>query len=163
MGAMDKFLGMMKIQPDSEDEYYYDEEEPEEEPVASKPKTEQVTMDRRKEKEPSKVTSMGRTKSKSSSSTDILKVCVINPTSFEEAREVTETLLEMRPVILNLTGLDTIVAQRIIDFSCGSCYAIDGNLQQISNNIFILTPKGVEIAGDFPEENPGQLDVIGFN
>ena len=74
---------------------------------------------------------------------------MIKPTAFEDAREITETLLMNRPVILNVEGLDVEIAQRIIDFSSGSCFAISGNLQKISNYIFIITPANVEISGDF--------------
>ena len=41
------------------------------------------------------------------------------------------------------------IAQRIIDFTSGSCFAISGNLQKISNYIFIITPASVDISGDF--------------
>ena len=44
-----------------------------------------------------------------------MEVCVIKPNSVEDAREITETLLSGRTVILNLEGLDLEVAQRIID------------------------------------------------
>ena len=76
-------------------------------------------------------------------------VCVINPTSVEDAREITETLLNNRTVVLNVEGLDVEIAQRIIDFTSGSCFAISGNLQKISNYIFIITPASVDISGDF--------------
>ena len=76
---------------------------------------------------------------------------MIKPTSVEEAREVTETLLSNRTVVLNLEGLDVDVAQRIIDFTSGSCFAISGNLQKISNYIFIITPSTVDISGDFQD------------
>ena len=88
-----------------------------------------------------------------------MEVCVIKPTSVEEAREITETLLENRTVILNLEGLDVDVAQRIIDFTSGSCYAIHGNLQKISHYIFIITPASVDISGDFQEILSGSFDV----
>ena len=78
-----------------------------------------------------------------------MEVCVIKPTSFEESREITETLLTNRTVVLNMEGLDVDIAQRIIDFASGSCYAINGNLQKISNYIFIITPESVDISGDF--------------
>ena len=78
-----------------------------------------------------------------------MEVCVIKPTSVDDAREITETLLDNRTVVLNVEGLDVDIAQRIIDFSSGSCFAISGNLQKISNYIFIITPPGVEISGDF--------------
>ena len=42
-----------------------------------------------------------------------MEVCVIKPSSVEDAREITETLLSGRTVILNLEGLDLEVAQRI--------------------------------------------------
>lgn len=50
-----------------------------------------------------------------------MEVCVIKPTSVEDAREITETLLANRTVVLNLEGLDVDIAQRIIDFTSGSC------------------------------------------
>ena len=78
-----------------------------------------------------------------------MEVCVIKPTSVEDAREITETLLANRTVVLNLEGLDLEVAQRIIDFTSGSCFAVDGNLQKVSNYIFIVTPSNVDISGDF--------------
>ncbi len=78
-----------------------------------------------------------------------MKVCVIKPISVEDAREITETLIANRTVILNLEGLDLEIAQRIIDFTSGSCYAISGNLQKISTYIFVVTPANVDISGDF--------------
>ncbi len=91
-----------------------------------------------------------------------MEVCVIRPHSMEESREITETLLENCTVILNMEGLDLDIAQRIIDFSSGSCYALHGNLQKISNFIFIITPPGVDISGDFQEMFNGAVDVPAF-
>ncbi len=88
-----------------------------------------------------------------------MEVCVIKPTSVEDAREITETLLANRTVVLNLEGLDVDIAQRIIDFTSGSCFAISGNLQKISHYIFIITPASVDISGDFQELLSGAFDV----
>ena len=41
-------------------------------------------------------------------------------------------------------------AQRIIDFTSG-LYSMNGNLQKISNYIFIATPDSVELSGDFQD------------
>ncbi|MCD8109421.1 MAG: cell division protein SepF, partial [Clostridiales bacterium] len=78
-----------------------------------------------------------------------MEVCVIKPSTVEDAREITETLLAGRTVVLNLEGLDLEIGQRIIDFTSGSCFAVEGNLQKISNYIFIVTPQNVDISGDF--------------
>lgn len=88
-----------------------------------------------------------------------MEVCVIKPHTMEDAREITETLLANCTVVLNMEGLDLEIAQRIIDFASGSCYAIDGNLQKISNYIFIITPSTVDISGDFQEILTGAFDV----
>ena len=88
-----------------------------------------------------------------------MEVCVIRPHSMEDAREITETLLANCTVVLNVEGLELEIAQRIIDFASGSCYAIDGNLQKISSYIFIITPASVDISGDFQEILTGAFDV----
>lgn len=77
-----------------------------------------------------------------------LEVCVIKPTSIDDAREITDTLLSGKAVVLNFEGVHVEVAQRIIDFTSGSSYSIDGNLQKITNYIFIATPSSVEVSGD---------------
>ena len=43
-----------------------------------------------------------------------MEVCVIKPTNVEDGREIAETLLSGRAVILNLEGLDMELAQRIL-------------------------------------------------
>lgn len=164
MGVMDKFLNYMKLN-DNEDEYYdndfFDEDEPEEmpapkKPFVSKPSAEaeeyedQPVVPRRPAARPAvanKVTPMRSNPKKASAGG--MEVCVIKPSNFEDAREITETLLKNRTIVMNLEGLDVDIAQRILDFTSGSCYAIDGNLQKISMYIFIITPASVDISGDF--------------
>ena len=91
-----------------------------------------------------------------------LEVCVIRPTSIEDAREITDTLLSGKAVVLNLEGIHVEVAQRIIDFSAGSSYSIGGNLQKITNYIFIITPPNVDVSGDFQELVAGGIDLTTF-
>ena len=91
-----------------------------------------------------------------------MEVCVIKPANVEDAREITDTLLSGRSVILNLEGLHVDIAQRIIDFTSGSCYSINGNLQKVSSYIFIITPESVEISGDFQELLGSGFDVATF-
>lgn len=107
-----------------------------------------------------KVTPMRQTKPKIAAG---MEVCVIKPTTVEDAREIAETLLANRTVVLNLEGLDVDIAQRIIDFASGSTFAISGNLQKISHYIFIITPKSVDISGDFQDLISGTFDVPPLN
>ena len=148
MGVMDKFINAMKLN-DEEDDYYDDDYYDEPEPARkSSPIKEDITTEEEKpvKKTIPKVTSMRPMKKMMDSG---MEVCVIRPTTVEDAREITETLLANRTVVLNLEGLDVEIAQRIIDFTSGSCFAMSGNLQKISHYIFIITPASVDISGDF--------------
>ncbi len=92
-----------------------------------------------------------------------MSVCVVKPRNMEDAREITETLLANCTVVLNMEGLDLDLAQRIIDFTSGSCYAISGNLQKVSNYIFIITPASVDVSGDFQDLLNGAFDIPSMN
>jgi len=160
MGVMDKFLQYMSINDEDNDDYidndYYDEdEEVEDIPVKKKPVKAAAPVVEEEEKPAKKASFTKVTPLRPTTSRRIagngMEVCVIRPTSVDEAREITETLLSNRTVVLNLEGIDWDVAQRIIDFTSGSCFAISGNLQRISNYIFIITPASVDISGDFQD------------
>jgi len=158
MGALDKFLNYMKLNDEDDDGYYddgyFDDDDDE---IAEPKKTKAVVKEKEADEQPEekapkrtlpKVTPMRPSKKIGDNG---MEVCVIKPTSVEDAREITETLLAGRTVVLNLEGLDVDIAQRIIDFTSGSCFAISGNLQKISHYIFIITPASVDISGDFQE------------
>ena len=159
MSVMDKFLNAMKLNPEDDDYYDDDFYDDDPEPV-KKPSTVRDDSldddDKAVRKTVPKVTPMRQMKKMPGTG---MEVCVIKPTTVEDAREITETLLANRTVVLNLEGLDVDIAQRIIDFTSGSCFAISGNLQKISHYIFIITPASVDISGDFQEILSGSFDV----
>lgn len=170
MGVMDKFLNYMKLNGEDDDEYfdedYLDDDEemeaaPPRKAQTQKLKPEEDTEDRlpRRTSPVSKITPIKQPSARRTATGAGMEVCVIKPTSVEDAREITETLLANRTVVLNLEGLDVDVAQRIIDFTSGSCYAISGNLQKIANYIFIITPASVDISGDFQDIFGGSFDL----
>ncbi len=173
MSVFDKMLDVMRLNDD--DEEFYDEEFDEfEDEVPEKKRFffKKTGTDDIEEEMPvssggtssrsvsrsvgnsSKITPM---RSRKRASTQ-MEVCVIKPQAFEDAGEISETLLAGRTVILNMEGLDLALAQRLIDFISGSCYAIEGNLQRISNYIFVVTPHAVDITGDLAEI----VDSFGF-
>lgn len=78
----------------------------------------------------------------------MMEVKIVQPTSFEDSQEICNTLLESKPVVVNLEGFDPDDAQRIMDFISGCIYAINGKYNQISKYIFIFTPENVDISGD---------------
>ena len=155
MSVIDKFLDVMRLNSDEDyDEFYNDDFEMEEdEPERKKPsrrerKEESNVVETVKEK-PVKSTPKITPITKSNRKQVLgMEVCVIKPSSMEDEIEITDTLLNGRTVVSNMEGLDVDLAQRIIDFTSGSTYAMHGNLQKISNYIFLATPNGVDISGD---------------
>lgn len=81
-----------------------------------------------------------------------LKLVVMNPETFEDARDIANHLKSKKPVVMNLESVDRDVARRIVDFLSGSVYALDGNIQKVSNGIFLIAPYNVGIMGDFKDE-----------
>lgn len=157
MGVMDKFINYMKLNPEDDYEGYeddYDDPLPEDKTVKRT-----NFQDENQVEEVKKVTPKVSPISKPRKTANGMDVCVIKPTSVEDAREITETLLANQTVVLNLEGLDVDIAQRIIDFTSGSCFAINGNLQKISHYIFIITPAIVSISGDFQDILAGSFDM----
>jgi len=167
MGVLDKFLDMMKFNHEDDydnddyDDYYDDYEEKPKKSIFKKEKNydeeeyEPVSTPARSN---NKVTPMRQSTKKAS-----MEVRVMKPGSVDDSRDIAETLLGNRTVILNLEGLDLEIAQRIIDFISGATFAIDGNLQKISNYIFLVTPTNVDISGDLQDIFSSSFDVSAMN
>ncbi len=151
MSMVDKFLSAMKISGEGDEGFYDDDDSFYNDTDPIEPKAAPVKSDLPSEPAEEKKKSILR-----SPASHVrrmpgsgMEVCVIKPTSVEDAREITDTLLANRTVVLNLEGLDMDIAQRIIDFTSGSTYAMQGNLQKISRYMFLITPASVDVSGDF--------------
>ncbi|MBQ5951778.1 MAG: cell division protein SepF [Lachnospiraceae bacterium] len=171
MGVIDKLLDIVKLSPDDdEDDFFEDEVEAQLEKETAKIEKEERRRDRvarsaapayepeeEPEPEPEHKVSFFRDREKKSTQTipgrngRNMEVVLIRPSTVEDAREISDTLINGRAVVINLEGLHLELAQRIIDFTSGACYSIRGNLQKISNYIFIVTPQNIELSGDFQE------------
>lgn len=123
MGMLDKFLDVMRLNSDDDDFYdddYYDDDYEEEKPKrrsSTKEKNSEAEEESYEEKRPRPVKSQKVTPMRPSKRQNVsgMEVCVIKPTTVDDAREITETLLLDRTVVLNVEGLDVDIAQRIID------------------------------------------------
>jgi cell division inhibitor SepF len=77
-----------------------------------------------------------------------VRVHFVAPKSFNDVQDVADKFKESIPVILNLQGTDTDLAKRLIDFSSGLTYALDGGMQRIADKVFLLTPHNVEVSAE---------------
>jgi cell division inhibitor SepF len=191
--GFDKFLNMIRMNDDAYDDDYdeYDDYEDDYEddfddipaPVVKKkifkketpePKKETKTTTKKttKQEQVFQPSHVAATSTSTSSRGNIVpmkskvsrgEVCVLRPTVFEESTQITDVLLSGRAAVINLEGIDMVVAQRIIDFVSGSCYAMDGNIEKISNYIFIVTPESIEISGDVHNAISSGIRIPSFN
>lgn len=172
MKLLDSFLNMLNLndEDDYDEDDYFEEDEEYEEPAPVKRSTPKKAREKEIiEERPAKAASVKSNpkitpirQTKRAGGANGMELRVIKPASFEDARDITDTLLSGRAVVLNLEGLDIELAHRIMDFTFGSCYAINGNLRKVSNYILVITPPGVDISGDFQELFAGSLDVPSF-
>ena len=80
------------------------------------------------------------------------EVVIRHPMDVSEAAKVCDLVREYKVCVVDLTGMERSMAQRIADFLGGACYAVNGCVQRISRDIFIIAPEGVRISGDVKDE-----------
>ena len=77
-----------------------------------------------------------------------VRVHFVAPKNFNDVQDVADHFKDAIPVILNLQGTDTDLSKRLIDFSSGLTYALDGGMQRIADKVFLLTPQNVEVSAE---------------
>lgn len=137
-----KFLGMIGFDGDDMDENDYIES-----PEYSRSSNESYKYDESE-------MSSGRNNNKvvKIHTTAQLKLVIMQPKSFNEAEDIANHLKSKKPVVMNLESVDKEVARRIVDFLSGAVHALDGNIQKVSNGIFLIAPYNIGIMGDFKDE-----------
>jgi len=85
-------------------------------------------------------------------STSNAKIVVVQPVQYEEITELCDCLKNRKIVIANLEKLDAKLAQRFVDFAGGAAYALDGDIQEVSPGILLITPNNVDVSSDLREQ-----------
>ena len=80
--------------------------------------------------------------------TGAVKVHLVVPRSFNDAQPIADKFKDGIPVILNLQGADAELSKRLIDFSSGLSYALNGGMQRVADKVFLLTPRNVEVSAE---------------
>jgi cell division inhibitor SepF len=80
------------------------------------------------------------------------EMVLANPKNMEGAASVCTDVRDNKACIVNLNGLDHDLAQRIADFISGAIYSVEGDIQRISDDIFIAAPQSVHITSDVKKE-----------
>ena len=167
MGFFSKFMKDIgiggEVDDDYDDEGYFDDEDgPDERPVRSYSpvRREESFRESMREEEPQDIRPrVFAPRPKVSSIKKGMGVSLLRPASIEDAKEVCELLHEGNAVLMNMEGVHASTVQRIIDFVYGITIGMDGNLQKVSNYVFVASPQYVDLSGEFQD----LLDTAGLN
>lgn len=86
-------------------------------------------------------------------------VAVFAPRSFSDVTEIADALRARQVVIVNVQGADRTLLQRVVDFTSGVAYTIDGRIQKLADAIYLVVPAGVNVNSTGVRE---QLDADGL-
>lgn len=106
------------------------------------------------------VTPIKRAASAPEEDTELRQITTVHPRSYNDAKTIGESFRDGIPVIMNVTDMGESEAKRLVDFSAGLVFALRGNIERVTNKVFLLTPHGVEILG---EELTGDSQSAFFN
>jgi cell division inhibitor SepF len=76
------------------------------------------------------------------------KPYAVSPSSFNEAQDVADKFLAGTPVIVNLQEVDAELRRRLVDFASGLCYGLRGQMERVTNGMYLLTPSNVEVSAE---------------
>lgn len=85
-------------------------------------------------------------------SSDRVKILIHEPINYEDAPPVLDDIIDKNVVVLNLEMLDMDIKKKAFDFISGGIYAIDGKIQKVSKDIFVIAPKELEIDGKLKDQ-----------
>jgi len=80
------------------------------------------------------------------------KVTITKPIAYDEATDISDALKSRKIVLVNTTALETKIAQRLLDFISGSCFALGGELQEVEKGVYILSPSNIEVTNELKTE-----------
>lgn len=81
-----------------------------------------------------------------------MKVVVHEPLNYEDAPKIVDDLKMRKTVVVNLEELEPGIKRQIFDFINGGLYSLEGNIQKVSKDIFVLAPSNVELDGNIRDE-----------
>ena len=71
------------------------------------------------------------------------EVSVYTPRAFADVTEIADALRRRQVVIVNLQNADRTLLQRVVDFTSGVTYTLDGKIQKLAEAIYLVVPAGV--------------------
>jgi cell division inhibitor SepF len=75
-----------------------------------------------------------------------VKIHTIEPRTYAEAQSIADKFKAGQPVIVNLLGTDAELCKKLLDFAAGLTYGLDGSIQKVSDKVYMLSPRNVDVS-----------------
>jgi cell division inhibitor SepF len=74
------------------------------------------------------------------------RITTLHPRTYNEA--IGEHFREGVPVIMNLTEMEDADAKRLVDFAAGLIFGLRGNMERVTQKVFLLSPANVDVTAE---------------
>lgn len=78
-------------------------------------------------------------------------VAIASPETLSTVQEAADHLLHNRALVLNMAKTDADLARRWLDYLSGVAYALDGAVNRIAWNTYLITPCDISIEGSIED------------
>lgn len=90
------------------------------------------------------------------------EVSVFVPRAFGDVTDIADALRARQVAIVNLQGADRTLLQRVVDFTSGVAYTIDGRIQKLAEAMYLIVPPGVAVNAAGIKETLGSDSMLDF-
>lgn len=172
MGFWDKVKDFVGLEDEyyDKDDFFEEDEVLEEENVNTKPVKEEVksniNFETKKEERPKRSTSYtsynrenkntlkeNRANVKRSfGSNEDMVVTIKEPLTYEDGKDILDDVKAGKTVVLNLEMLEMDKKTQIFYFVSGGLYSLEGSIQNVTKDIYVLVPNGVQVDGKLKDK-----------
>ena len=85
---------------------------------------------------------------------------VLDPERFEDAPGIVNKIKADKTVVVNLKNTEYEDGQKIFDFLNGAVFALEGSINRIADNVFILAPKQVSVSTSMEKDESDTITPI---
>lgn len=74
------------------------------------------------------------------------EAAIIEARTLADAQTLADYIREGQPVVLDLRETETAMVRRLVDFSSGLTYALDGRMVKVATGVILVTPHGSSVS-----------------
>lgn len=78
---------------------------------------------------------------------------IVKPEHFDDAMNIVTDIRSGQIVVINTSLMELKTAQRLLDFVSGSTFALDGDIQEVMECVYVVTPAGVPMKNSVRSES----------